>query len=864
MYNLLVVKHAILLIIPFWCSLLYAQEMPIDTLPDKDSIVEDIGNEIRSSIPTILMSDDDADEGTSSVVSSILSAGRDPFISAAEFNFSLLRFRLRGYETGGTAVFINGINFNGLDNGFTTFGLWGGLNNVMRFQQDVYGLAATDFDFGNLGLNTNVDMRAGTQRTQTQIGYANSNRNYNHRITLYHGVGFNKNGWAYCLAFTGRYAYEGYVPGTYYRGFSYYAALDKKLKNNHRLSLITFGAPTKTGRQGASVQETMDLVGSNYYNPSWGYQNGQKRNANVLSSFQPVFLLTHEHIGFKSRWNTSIAYMFGKKANSALDWYNTPDPRPDYYRYLPSYYQETNPVLAKRLSDLYKTNPAELQVDWDNFYSVNEKNTATITNANGISGNTENGARSLYILSDRINDQKRIAASTVLNIKVNDKIALIAGANFQQQINHYYQQVKDLLGGDFWVNINQFAERDFPNNPDAVQYDLDHPNRIIKVGDKYGFNYRINMLNTNVWAQTIFTLKHFDLFFSGRLGYSTFFRSGLNKNGLFPEVSYGKSVVQSFINPSAKAGITYKLNGRNYFLLNGAYVTNPPFAENAFISQRTRNTLQDNLINEGILSAEAGYKLITPKIKFSATVYYTSIVNGVDVLTFYHDQYQNFVNYALSGIDKIFFGVEAGAEIKLTPTLSFSGAASLGRYYYNSRQHALVTVDNSAKVLAKQTIYLKNYRIPSTPQNAYSGGFFYRSPKYWYISFTTNYFDNMWLSPNPLRRTADAIADADPENPFVKEIKDAIIQQQKFDAVFSVDFFGGWSKLLPKKFYINHRRTYLVLNVGVNNLLNNRRIHSGGYEQLRFDFEDKKVDKFPPKYYYAYGINYFAGIALRF
>ena len=141
-------------------------------------------------------------------------------------------------------------------------------------------------------------------------------------------------------------------------------------------------------------------------------------------------------------------------------------------------------------------------------------------------------------------------------------------------------------------------------------------------------------------------------------------------------------------------------------------------------------------------------------------------MNGVDVLTFYYDSElnSNFVNYAISGIDKVFFGVEIGAEVKLTSTLSFNGAASIGRYYYDSRQRAIITIDNSAQVLAKQTIYLKNYRIPSTPQNAYSAGLFYRSPKFWYVSLTGNYFNNMWLSPNPLRRTADAIADADPEN----------------------------------------------------------------------------------------------------
>lgn len=366
------------------------------------------------------------------------------------------------------------------------------------------------------------------------------------------------------------------------------------------------------------------------------------------------------------------------------------------------------------------------------------------------------------------------------------------------------------------------------------------------------------------WAQLLLQLRSFDFFTAAKMSATSFYRTGLNRNGLFPEISYGRSPRQRFNNPAVKAGATYKMNGRNYFFVNGSYRTTAPFFENAYISQRTRHTVQENLKSETIISCELGYKLNAPGLRLGFTTYYTKFTNGVDVLTFYHDQYQNFVNYALSDINKVFFGGEIGVELKLNSTLSFNGAASMGRYYFDSRQRALVTVDNSAKTLAKQTVYLKNYRIPSTPQNAYSAGWFYRSPKFWYASITGNYFSNMWLSPNPLRRTSDAIADADPENPSADGVKQAILQQEKFDSQFTLDFFGGWSKLLPRNYYINNRRTYLLLNLGAGNLLNNKSMRSGGFEQLRFDFEGKDADKFPPKYYYAFGLNFFASVGLRF
>jgi hypothetical protein len=34
--------------------------------------------------------------------------------------------------------------------------------------------------------------------------------------------------------------------------------------------------------------------------------------------------------------------------------------------------------------------------------------------------------------------------------------------------NNYYEKLIDLLGGEFFVDLNQFAERDFPNDPNAA------------------------------------------------------------------------------------------------------------------------------------------------------------------------------------------------------------------------------------------------------------------------------------------------------------------------------------------------------------------------------------------------------------
>ncbi len=190
-------------------------------------------------------------------------------------------------------------------------------------------------------------------------------------------------------------------------------------------------------------------------------------------------------------------------------------------------------------------------------------------------------------------------------------------------------------------------------------------------GDKFGYNYDINMSKAAAWSQGVFKFDKVDFFVAGEISTTSFWRVGYNKNGLFPERSFGKSATYSFNNFAVKGGVTYKVNGRNYLYVNGSYVTKAPFFDNVFISPRTRDMVQDNITSETIKTIEGGYVLNAPKIKARLSGYFTQFKNQLNVLTFYDDQYRNFVNYALSKIDKVHFGGEFGFEAKVMPNVKF-------------------------------------------------------------------------------------------------------------------------------------------------------------------------------------------------
>jgi hypothetical protein len=82
---------------------------------------------------------------------------------------------------------------------------------------------------------------------------------------------------------------------------------------------------------------------------------------------------------------TTVGYWGGKGGYTALNWYDVEDPRPDYYRKLPSYY--TYPADQQVVADSWD-DPAVSQVNWDQFYFANRKNIFTVFDANGITGNS--------------------------------------------------------------------------------------------------------------------------------------------------------------------------------------------------------------------------------------------------------------------------------------------------------------------------------------------------------------------------------------------------------------------------------------------------------------------------------------------
>lgn len=802
------------------------------------------------------------------VMPSSLSASKDVFNNIAGYQFSQMRFRPRGYDSEMEATYLNGVYFNDALTGYGPWSLWSGLNEATRNQEVAPALGVSDYGVGGIGGVTNINARASQMRKGFRSSVVNANNNYRFRVMVSYASGMLDNGWAYAFSFSTRQGGNDWINGTYYNAYGYFASVEKQLNRCHRFALTVLGAPTQRGVQNASTQEVYDMVGSNYYNSNWGYQVDKKRNARIRNFHEPIAMLQYFYTpNPTSTLMATASYRFGRNGYSALDWYDGADPRPDYYRYLPSYFERQGDYAkADIVRWAWGSDWGTRQIDWDRLYNNNYGNLtedSKLAELNGL-------RRSNYVIEERHTDQRdaNFKVQWIKTLRGGHRLNIGLDARYNR--TEYYKKMKDLLGGDYWLDVDKYAERDFvgervmQNNLDYYEANGHAP--IVKEGDKYGYDYYAHVRDAKVWGIWNFNTARLEGFVAGEAGYVSQWREGLYRKGSFENNSFGDSEKLNFFEYKAKGSLSYKISGANSLTASVAYMQQAPSFQSSFVSPRTRNSVTPNLTAEKVFSADLTYDLHVGGFKARVSGYYTTIEDRSKVISFYDDLQATFTNFAMSNIDSRYAGVEVGFSIPLFKFLNLNGAVSYGDYRYTSNPLITQTADNSAEiVLSGEKVYWKGYHVESTPQTAANLGLSLRTSNNIYAGIDVNYYNALYLSMNPLYRTDKALtgrifaSNTYEENlASVKEMT----HQERFDNAFVLNANIG------KNWYIVDRKYNLGVSLQVNNLLNNRTIRTGGYEQMRLREDESgttvKYDRFDSKYFYLMGTTYYLNVYFRF
>ena len=784
------------------------------------------------------------DDNNSQPTVGLLSSGRDAFANAAAFELGAYWFRPRGVDNRFEDVLFNGVPMSKNDDGKVDFSNWGGLNDVTRYPlENVDNITPSEYIFGNLGGVTYYNTRASSYRKGVSLAYSYTNRSYFNRAMATYNTGLLKNGWAFSFSGSRRWADEGVIEGTYQDAYAYFASIEKRLGSKHALNFTAFGAPTYRGSNSPNTQEAYDIMGKNY-NSYWGWQDGEKRNSRIRNVFEPVFQLEHFwKIGKKSNLNTTISYQQGSDARSRLDWFHAADPNPTYYRKLPSYGIYT--------AEEFKANS---QIDWTAMYQANN-------------GNLDTGA--VYSVIEDVNKDKTYNIVSHFDTRFQDNWKFNANFHYQRVESDNFRRVKDLLGAKYAKNLDAYNEDSYWN--------LDNPDYKVYEGDRTQYSYMLYRDSYALNLSTEVDLPRWNVVASIFSSYSESYRDGQFRNHFYAtgNGSKGKSDVFDAVDAGLKAKVTYKINGKNFLVYNGAYFSLAPTLNEIFVNPRTTNLITPNIENQLINSNDLSYIIRGQILKLRLTGYYTTIQKATEFSRYYFDisgsttdEGNALAAEILTNLNKTYKGLELGAEIKVSPTLSVTAVGSYGDYKVTNNPD-VATYDDQNGYRGKDfwgTAKLKDYKIAGTPQKAASLGIRYNSPKYWWIGVSGNFLADQYLDFSALNKTAVLYTNPATNDNYAGVTPELISQmtaQKKFDDQFMLNANVGKSFLFGK-----YR---MGVSVSVTNILNNRDYVTGGFEQGRIvNFPDalqelnRATPHFGPKLWYDRGTQFFANVYLRF
>ena len=553
----------------------------------------------------------------------VLSATRIPLHTIVQFYGRHVAWALRGEK--GTAIVIDGIHWDSPLKSWRLADLYSGLQTEVHVSESSMNGAFSEQGYvanSNVRfLNTVINER---KRSFT-MGLNFSNSFFSNTVHLHFNNEFKSNQWQYSVGGT----FQQSPPGLLSNGFNQSRGIvitgEKQISNLSNIGLSLIWNWSDQGKSASTVNEVLALVQNRKYNPTWGWLHNQLYFPNTKQSNAPVLV-----IKYQKKWEEyktleiSNSVILGKQSQSNLEWTKSADPRPDYYRYLPSYIKDSAMRLA--LTKWEYLHPENLQIQFDKLEQVNR-------------GSKDK--RSFYIVNQQNEKLFMMHGAIKFSNRTSNNFGFQFGANYAADHIHYYNSIKDLLGGNYYYNYNSWINDDGAEL--SFQNDIINPDRKIKAGENWGADYAMNSIQFKPWVQFEKEWPVVTSMLAIGYGIGGINRVGYNKNGLLLNNTNRKSNIIFTPTWDLKAGITYRVNGRAAFnsILFSQWVA--PSIEQLYINPELHAILSPYMLTSLHYGIDLGFQYNAPSIKISTSIYWKRIANQSIQKMFYHYGYASFV-----------------------------------------------------------------------------------------------------------------------------------------------------------------------------------------------------------------------------
>ena len=631
----------------------------------------------------------------------VLNTTPSVYATKAGGGFGDSRINVRGFDQRNTAVMINGVPVNDMENGAVYWSNWAGLSDVTSAIQVQRGLGSSKLAIASVGGTINILTKSADKKREGNVMFGLGNAGYN-KLLFSYNTGKGTTGWSSSFLMS-RTAGSMYADGTEFEGYNYYWALGYQ-KGKHDFQFTITGAPQWHNQRSFSptinnyLKYGKDGEPNRKYNENWGYLNGEEYSYTRNYYHKPVMSLNWDYkITDATKLSTVVYASFGRGGGTGT-------------------VGSTSAIEAYRLADG--------SINFDRIYQFNKANNSAAL------------AR-----RSSINSHNWIGAISSLNHKLNDNLNFTVGVDGRYYKGLHYRVMSDFLGATSYKDNT----------------DINNPNRIIT--DAYDASPNWNPFGgktdeTKIMYNNDGIVNWLGGF--GQLEYSigglSAFAQGSISNQGFQRVDYflntpanQKTEMVNKLGYNVKVGANYNINSHHNVFVNGGYYERQPFFGAVFLNQR--NDINPNLENEKVSSVEVGYGFRSSIFNANVNLYNTvwdDIFKRVSYRPASLTYYANVL-----GLKEVHRGVEVDFNVKPTEWITVNGMFSAGDWFYDSDVDATFIDDATNQIVGEGKLLIKDLKVGDAAQLTWALGADVKATENLKFDATYRYADNLYSGFDP-------------------------------------------------------------------------------------------------------------------
>jgi len=571
---------------------------------------------------------------------------------------------VRGFDQRNIAIMVNGVPVNDMENKSIYWSNWQGLGDVTDNIQVQRGLGASPYSVSAVGGLINMTTRG----VGNEQEFVKLRSEYGSNNLIKNSISFHKKlstNFA-ATAFVSRRTWDGYTVGTYADDWTYFFSVGG-IFGNHTVELTGLGSPQEHGQRGTQLYftstnpktQTWEKRG-HLYNPNVGILNGNMFDDRVNKFHKPAFNLNWNwQIDKKSTLSTVAYFSFGRG-------YGTSG--------IGSY-------APYRASDGYE--------DYDVIWAANVA--------------SKTGAKSIRVNS--VNNHNWFGLLSTFTHRLSDMLTLTAGIDGRLYTGIHYQEVRDLLGADYYLDNK----------------DVNNPNRKTVVGDKVAYYNDTYVRQIGGFGQLEYKTGAFTTFLN--LSASTTANQRKDYFLYKADDSFNTTDWQNFVGYTAKTGARYNLDENHSIFTNVGYFSTAPLPNTIFT--RNTNVVSKGAVNEKVTGLELGYEYTSPLLDVNAHGFYTNWKDRAmvpfavystitDSVTGQQSTSTSYVNVV--GANELHYGAELEATLKPLRKLTISAIASVINAKYTNDVDAAIWPEEDPAKITMVRIYSENLFVSQFPQ----------------------------------------------------------------------------------------------------------------------------------------------------